>query len=99
MTPGGIASGWGVEYRAGEVLIPGVFPAEIKMAFAICAALAERVRGSFATGRFPVVLSGNCNVAVGTVAGCGCGGTDVVWFDAHGEATTAGFVEGWGFRF
>jgi arginase len=78
-----------------------VFPAEIKMAFAVCAAVAERVRESIAARRFPLVLSGNCNVAVGTVAGCGCGSTDVVWFDAHGEATTpetttSGFLDGMG---
>src|SRR3954465_11389235 len=37
----------------------------------------------------------------GTVAGCGCRRTDVVWFDAHGEATTpetttSGFLDGMG---
>src|SRR3712207_7320834 len=37
-------------------------------------------------GRFPLVLSGNCTVAIGTVTGCGCDRTGVVWFDAHGEA-------------
>ena len=78
-----------------------MFGAEIQTAFALCAAVAEKARESRATGRFPLVLSGNCNVAVGTVAGCGCGSTDVVWFDAHGEATTpetttSGFLDGMG---
>jgi arginase len=47
------------------------------------------------------VLSGNCNASLGTVSGCGCGTTGVVWFDAHGEATTpdttrSGFLDGMG---
>ena len=86
-------------FQVQEIALPGVFPAEIGMAFAICRAVAGRVRESRAAGRFPLVLSGNCNVAVGTVAGCGS--TDVVWFDAHGEATTpetttSGFLDGMG---
>jgi arginase len=91
--------GMGRSVRMQEIALPSVFPAEIGMAFAICRAVAERVRESRAAGRFPLVLSGNCNVAVGTVAGCGC--PDVVWFDAHGEATTpetttSGFLDGMG---
>jgi arginase len=91
----------GHRVRAEEIVVPGVFPAEIGMAFAICRAVADRVSVSLREGRFPLVLSGNCNVAVGTVAGCGCASTDVVWFDAHGEATTpetttSGFLDGMG---
>jgi arginase len=45
------------------------------------------------------VLSGNCGIALGTVSGCGADKTGVVWFDAHGEATTpettrSGFLDG-----
>jgi arginase len=90
----------GHRVRAEEIAVPGVFPAEIGMAFAVCRAVAERVSISLREGRFPLVLSGNCNVAVGTVAGCGSN-TGVVWFDAHGEATTpetttSGFLDGMG---
>jgi arginase len=51
------------------------------------------------SGRFPLVLSGNCNAALGTVSGCGPRSTGVVWFDAHGEASTpettiSGFLDG-----
>jgi arginase len=47
------------------------------------------------------VLSGNCNASLGTVSGCGCRTSGVVWFDAHGEATTpettrSGFLDGMG---
>lgn len=93
--------GLGTSVRVEEIAVPGMFPAEIGMAFAICRVVSERVRESRAAGRFPLVLSGNCNVAVGTVAGCGCASTGVVWFDAHGEATTpetttSGFLDGMG---
>jgi arginase len=45
------------------------------------------------------VISGNCGIALGTVSGCGAGKTGIVWFDAHGEATTpdttrSGFLDG-----
>jgi arginase len=88
-----------IGYRTQEIALPGLFPAEIRMAFALCAAVSERVRESIAAGRFPLVLSGNCNVAVGTIAGSRPAG--VVWFDAHGEATTpetttSGFLDGMG---
>ncbi len=49
----------------------------------------------------PTVMSGDCTVALGTVAGLQRGGLDpgVVWFDAHGdvqtmETTTSGFLGG-----
>jgi arginase len=49
----------------------------------------------------PTVMSGDCTVALGTVAGLQRAGLDpgVVWFDAHGdvqtmETTTSGFLGG-----
>jgi arginase len=91
----------GVAFRAQEVTATDGFCAEIKTAFAVCRVVADRVAESRRAGRFPLVLSGNCNVALGTVAGCGCASTGVVWFDAHGEATTpdtttSGFLDGMG---
>ncbi len=49
-------------------------------------------------GALPVVLSGNCIAAVGTLAGIGAK-TGIVWFDAHGDFNTAattptGYVDG-----
>jgi arginase len=89
----------GVKHETQEIRSPREFCAEIQTAFALCAAVAERVRVALAAGRFPLVLSGNCNVAVGTIAGSRPAG--VVWFDAHGEATTpetttSGFLDGMG---
>ena len=50
--------------------------------------------------RFPLVLAGNCNAAVGVVAGLGPGAA-VLWCDAHAdfntpETTTGGFLDGMG---
>jgi arginase len=88
----------------GAVEAPAGFGAEIATAFALMRSLAAEVRSARATGALPVVLAGNCNTAVGTVAGLATGsGEDlgVVWLDAHGdletpETTTSGFLDGTG---
>jgi arginase len=89
----------GHPFRAETITVPDAFTAEIRTAFVLNGLMAERVRAVRAEGRFPLVLSGNCNTAVGTISGCGWDDTDVVWFDAHGEATTpettrSGFLDG-----
>jgi arginase len=60
--------------------------------------LARRVRAARERGAFPVVLAGNCNSCLGTVAGLGPVG--VVWFDAHPDFDTPdrslGFFDGMG---
>ncbi len=61
--------------------------------------LSAAVRASGDAGRFPIVLAGNCNTAVGTLAGLGADFTGVAWFDAHGdfntpETTRSGFLDG-----
>jgi arginase len=52
-------------------------------------------------GRFPVVLGGNCNTAVGGIGGTGSADCALIWFDAHGdfntpENTETGFLDGMG---
>ena len=84
-----------------EITAPDSYLAEIKTAFALCRTAADRVRAWRQEGYFPIALSGNCNTAVGTISGCGCQNTGVVWFDAHGESTTpetttSGFLDGMG---
>ncbi len=78
-----------------------MFPAEIATAFALNSALAGRVRTAIAEGEFPIVLAGNCNATLGTVAGVGAEDTGLLWFDAHGdfntpETTLGGFLDGMG---
>jgi arginase len=73
--------------------------AEIGTAFALMRALADRVRAAIERGAFPLVLSGNCNSAVGTLAGLTPASQQVYWFDAHAdcntpETTTSGFLDG-----
>jgi arginase len=84
-----------------EIQVPGPHPAEIATAFELCRVVSDRVRRCRRAGRFPLLLSGNCNIAIGGVAGCGADSTAVVWFDAHGESTTpetttSGFLDGMG---
>ena len=77
------------------------FRAEIKTAFELYRDLAGRVRAARDGGLFPLVLSGNCNSSLGTVAGVGADGLGIVWFDGHGdfntpETTESGFLDGMG---
>jgi arginase len=74
--------------------------AEIRTAFDLAAGVADCVRAARAAERFPLVLSGNCNAAIGVVAGLGPGAA-VLWCDAHAdfntpETTTGGFLDGMG---
>lgn len=91
----------GHEVEVGVVESALALPAEISTAFALARSLAERVRAARHAGRFPLVLSGNCNSALGTLAGIDPPGAGIVWFDAHGdfntpETTTGGFLDGMG---
>jgi arginase len=49
--------------------------------------LAARVREALARGELPLVLSGNCNSCLGTVAGLG-EAPAAIWFDAHADFDT-----------
>lgn len=77
------------------------FRAEIKTAFELHRTLAGRVNSAYAGGVFPLVLSGNCNSSLGTVAGIGSDQLGIIWFDGHGdfntpETTESGFLDGTG---
>jgi arginase len=78
-------------------------PLEVRTSFELSAALAGQVRdavsGTAGPARFPLVLAGNCNTSVGTVAGLGPAEVGVVWFDCHAdfntpETTLSGFLDG-----
>jgi arginase len=80
---------------------PADHPAEIRTAFELARRLAHAVRSSRAVGHFPLVLSGNCNTAIGTLSGLSPALCATFWFDAHGdcntpETTTTGFLDGMG---
>ena len=64
-------------------------------------AVADAVAGAASRGERPVVVSGDCTTALGTVAGLQRAGTaaGIVWFDAHGdvqtlETTASGYIGG-----
>jgi arginase len=64
-------------------------------------AVAEMVAAAASRGERPVVLSGDCTTALGTVAGLQRAGAmaGIVWFDAHGdvqtlETTASGYLGG-----
>jgi arginase len=76
-------------------------PAEIRTAFELMRRLATAVQAARAAGRFPVILSGNCNAAVGALSGLTPAPRAIFWFDAHGESNTpdttaSGFLDGMG---
>ena len=50
-------------------------------------------------GEHPIVLSGNCNTSIGTVAGAKAEDVGIIWLDAHPdletpETTPSGFFDG-----
>ena len=68
---------------------------------ALYGAVADVVADSAGHGGCPVVISGDCTTALGTVAGLQRAGADagIVWFDAHGdvqtlETTASGYLGG-----
>lgn len=74
---------------------------EVGTTFELARNLAAAVRSAVDRKAFPIVLAGNCNSCVGTVAGIGPDGLGVVWLDAHGdfntpETTESGFLDGMG---
>jgi arginase len=75
------------------------FTMEVGTAFELNRLLADEVCAALQSGYFPMVLSGNCNSCLGTIAGIGAEKLGVVWFDAHGEfntpeTTPSGFLDG-----
>lgn len=67
--------------------------------------VAARVAGAVRGGERPMVVSGDCTTAIGTVAGLQRAGLDpaVVWFDGHGdvqtpETTASGYFGGYPLR-
>jgi arginase len=78
------------------------FGSEIKISFEIQRLVADQVAAAKSRGAFPIILSGNCNTAVGTVAGLTAASGSppaVCWLDAHGDfntpdTTPTGFLDG-----
>ena len=61
---------------------------EAARVFELARRVAELVRAAIAAGAFPLVLAGDCNSSLGTVAGCGTDDLGIAWFDAHPDFDT-----------
>ncbi|MGZ9222644.1 MAG: arginase family protein [Anaerolineales bacterium] len=77
------------------------FLTENGTAFELNRLLAERLKIARDQGSFPIVLAGNCNSCLGTIAGINEDNLGVIWLDAHGdfntpETTLSGFLDGMG---
>ena len=82
-----------------EVRLPPGLRDQLEAVTEIAALLAAEVRRAAAEGSLPVVLGGDCNIALGVLAGLGTVPSGVVWFDAHGDFNTpetspSGFLDG-----
>ena len=89
----------GHQVKISQIVSQSDFTIEIMTAFELNRHLAAEVRRAIENDLFPVVLSGNCNSCLGTIAGIGPDDLGVVWFDAHGEfntpeTTLSGFLDG-----
>jgi arginase len=78
-----------------------LFRTEVGTAFELNRLLAEQVGSAIQSKMFPIVLAGNCNSCLGTLAGIGQSQSGLLWFDAHGdfntpETTLSGFFDGMG---
>jgi arginase len=94
------AQGW--ELDSETIAAPDADDPEIVRVAEADRGLARAVRSAVEDGAFPVVLAGNCNSSLGTVAGLerGARPIGVVWFDAHPDFDTPdrslGFFDGMG---
>lgn len=77
------------------------FTTEIGTAFELARLLSQQVSLAIQGNMFPIVLAGNCNSCLGTIAGMGQDQLGIIWLDAHGdfntpETTMSGFLDGMG---
>jgi arginase len=90
------AAGWRISDD--EVEPVNESDAEIARVMELVRRLAARVRLAVEECAFPLVLAGNCNSCLGTVAGIRPEQLGVVWFDAHADFddpndNTSGFFD------
>ncbi|HUF13170.1 MAG TPA: arginase family protein [Longimicrobiales bacterium] len=89
----------GHDVRRIDIELPSDASSDAHSAYLLAADIAAAVRRATNERRFPLVIAGNCNSALGTIAGLDAAATGVVWFDAHGdyntpETSVSGFLDG-----
>ena len=72
----GAVAAAGLEASLRVVELDGGFRHEVASAFGLYGVISGEVESSLSEGRFPLVISGNCNSCVGTLAGLGGGDRD-----------------------
>lgn len=95
-----------IPVRAEVIVAPRLPEADLwRRVAAVCEATAVAVAPVISSGHMPVVVSGDCLIAGGTLAGAQRAGQDpaIVWFDAHGdvhtlETSTSGYLGGLALR-
>lgn len=88
--------------HAERTIMPGLTGTDVWARLAgLYTAVADAVAASARDGGHPVVVSGDCTTALGTVSGLQRAGLDpgIVWIDAHGdlqtlETTASGYLGG-----
>lgn len=91
----------GEDVRIVEIEPRAEYETESSLVFDAQRQIAGFTAKSRESGRFPLVLGGNCNTALGGISGTGAANCGVIWFDAHGdfnttETTESGFLDGMG---
>lgn len=104
VSPAARAAGWSMRRHRVDVKAP--FTVEAATAFALHRETATAVAATLDEGAFPLVVSGNCNVAaIGAVTGLrrsrGADDVALLWLDAHAdcetpETTESAFLDGMG---
>jgi arginase len=72
------------------------FTVELEAVLDVDRAVAAAVAGAVREDSFPLVVAGNCNVALGVRAGLqrgGAGDAALIWLDAHGDFNTPATTE------
>lgn len=78
----------GVEVETTLIEVDEAFPTENQTAIKLFRQVSRQVTRTDRQGAFPVLLSGNCNQALGSVAGLSPGRLGVIWYDAHSDFRT-----------
>jgi len=84
--PGRLLEAAGLPWETVDPVDPAA--PEAARIFELARGLSRRVHAALAEGAFPLVLAGDCNSCLGTVAGCGAQDLGVAWFDAHADFDT-----------
>ncbi len=79
-----------------EIKLSDHFITEVDSAKALNSKISEAIHNE---GRFTIILAGNCNTAIGAIAGLKLARPGVIWFDAHADfntpdTTSSGFFDG-----